>query len=122
MGVADLHRVVEEAFNAGDVDRLVGLYEPDATLVGEDGVAALGLDAIREAWAASISFGGKITLTTRHALEQGDLALLSNQWTFEMPGLVVSSITAEVARRQPDGSWRYVIDNPYAAPVPEAVT
>jgi hypothetical protein len=28
----------------------------------------------------------------------------------------MSAITAEVARRQPDGGWLYVIDNPYAGP------
>ena len=35
-------------------------------------------------------------------------------WTYEDEGGSFSSVTAEVARRQDDGSWRYVIDNPYA--------
>ncbi len=57
-------------------------------------------------------------MTTRYAVEQGDIALLSNAWTFEMDGApVASSVTAEVARRQPDGSWRYIIDNPYGVPM-----
>ena len=43
---------------------------------------------------------------------------MSNQYTFSMPGYSASWITAEVARRQPDGSWKYVLDNPYAAPTP----
>ena len=38
--------------------------------------------------------------------------------TFSMPGYSASWITAEVARRQPDGSWKFVLDNPYAAPAP----
>jgi hypothetical protein len=29
---------------------------------------------------------------------------------------VGGSITSEVARRQSDGTWRYVIDNPYGVP------
>ena len=117
MEPVELHQSVQDAFNAGDVEALVRLYEPDATLLGENGETAVGVDAIREAWAASVSFGGTITLATRFVVEEGDIALLSNQWTFTMPGMEVSSITAEVARRQPDGSWRYVIDNPYAASV-----
>jgi ketosteroid isomerase-like protein len=57
-------------------------------------------------------------MTTRFAVEQGDIALLSNAWIFEMDGAAVArSVTAEVARRQPDGSWRYIIDNPYGAPM-----
>ena len=56
-------------------------------------------------------------MTTRYSVEQGDIALLSNVWKFELDGSeAATAITAEVARRQPDGSWRYVIDNPYAAP------
>jgi hypothetical protein len=45
--------------------------------------------------------------------------LLSNSWTFEVEGTSFSGVTAEVARRQADGSWLYLIDNPYAGlPVP----
>jgi hypothetical protein len=31
----------------------------------------------------------------------------------------LSAITAEVARREPDGSWLYVVDSPYASLEPE---
>ena len=55
-------------------------------------------------------------MATRFVSEADGVALLSNAWTFEMDGaLVASSVTAEVARRHGDGSWRYLIDNPYAA-------
>jgi ketosteroid isomerase-like protein len=108
---------VRDGINAGDVDALVDLYEPDAVLLGEDGSAAAGTAQIRTAYESLVAYGGTISLQTRYAVESGDLAMLSNQYTFSMPGFSVSWITAEVARRQPDGSWRYVIDNPYAAPV-----
>ena len=121
MGPADLHRRVEQAFNAADIDALLDLYEPDACLLGEDGTPARGLDAIREVWTRLVALGGHISLTTRHAVEVDDLALLSNSWTFEIGGeAVASSVTSEVARRQRDGTWRYAIDNPYGAPPPDA--
>jgi ketosteroid isomerase-like protein len=108
---------MEHAFNAGDLDALADLYDPDACLLAEDGSAATGADAIRQVYGPLIGLGGRISLTTRHAVEVGDLALLSNSWTFEIGGVpVASAVTAEVAKRQPDGSWRYLIDNPYAAP------
>ncbi|HEX6247440.1 MAG TPA: hypothetical protein VFZ64_06165 [Nocardioidaceae bacterium] len=72
--------------------------------------------SVREVWDTLVSFGGRISMTTRYAVEQGDLALLSNIWTFELGGAeAATAITSEVARRQADDSWRYVIDNPYAA-------
>ena len=43
----------------------------------------------------------------------GDLALMHTPWTMTMPdGSSPAGTTAEVARRQADGSWKYVIDNP----------
>ena len=110
----DLHRRVEDAFNGGDVDALVALYEDDARMVRDDGTAAVGLDAIREIWAGFVALGGRIAMTTRSAVEAGELALLSNGWTFTGDGMEFSSVTAEVARRRADGTWRYVIDNPFA--------
>jgi uncharacterized protein (TIGR02246 family) len=117
MDAAELHQKVETAFNAGDVEGLVSLYEPDARMLGDDGSVAVGLDAIRAVWSGFLDLGGRIAMSTRYAVEAQDVALLSNQWTFTMEGAsVASAVTAEIARRQPDGSWRYVVDNPYSAP------
>ncbi len=109
----ELHRQVEDAFNRGDVDALVALYEPGACMVKDDGSVATGTDAIREIWSGFVALGGRIEMTTRFAIEQDEVALLSNTWTFEGAGMTFSATTAEVARRSGDGVWRYVIDNPF---------
>ena len=77
----DIHAAVTEAFNAGDLEGLMALYEPEATMIGMDGSELSGTDAIRENWKALLSFGGQMTLTTRYAIEKGDIALLSNDYT-----------------------------------------
>lgn len=121
MEPADLHHQVERSFNAADVDTLVSLYESDAQMMTDNGSVVTGLEAIRSVWSGFTALGGQIVMTTRYVVEQGDIALLSNAWTFEMAGVqVASSVTAEVAKRQPDGSWRYIIDNPYGAPTEPA--
>jgi ketosteroid isomerase-like protein len=112
MRAGDLHPRVQAALNDGDVDGLVELYEPDTRMVRDDG--SVGLDAIRQIWAGLVAVGGQIRMTTRYVVETGDTALLSNSWTFEVEGTSFSGVTAEVARRQADGSWLYLIDNPYA--------
>jgi ketosteroid isomerase-like protein len=63
-----------------------------------------------------LAMGGRMTVTTRYVIEAGDLAILSNEWTYEAGGESMSAVTAEVAQRQTDGGWLYVIDNPYAGP------
>ena len=114
MTPGDLHEAVQTAYNNRDVDALVALYEDDAWLFGPTGPVQ-GLEEIRAAWTAMTGMGGSIDMVTQYVIEQGDLALLSNRWTLVMDGGEISATTAEVARRQPDGRWKYVIDNPDAA-------
>jgi uncharacterized protein (TIGR02246 family) len=120
MDAGELHRLVQEAFNAGDADALVALYEEDAAMATPDGDFVRGREAIRQQWTGFIALRGTITLITRHAVEVGSIALLSNEWTFVGSGMEFSSRTSEVARHQSDGTWKYVIDHPYAGSDPSS--
>src|SRR5687767_7084814 len=111
MEPAELHDRVRVAFNNGDVDALVGLYEDDASLFGGAGPVK-GREAIRATWAEFVAMGGQLEMETLYAVEHDDIAMMSNRWTMTIGSDVISAVTAEVARRQPDGTWRYVIDNP----------
>jgi uncharacterized protein (TIGR02246 family) len=112
-----IHRMFEDAFNAGDLDALVALYEPEAALVPQPGAVAEGTEAIREALRWFLDRRGRITLDTKLVLRVGDVAYLANRWSLTggtMPDgspAELGATTAEVARRQPDGSWLYTIDN-----------
>jgi ketosteroid isomerase-like protein len=114
MGPADLHSAVQAAYNNADVEALVSLYEADAWLFGPEGPVQ-GLDAIRALWTGFVAMEGQIEMVTQYAIEHGDVAMLSNRWTMTIGGETISASTAELARRQPDGTWKYVIDNPDAA-------
>jgi ketosteroid isomerase-like protein len=116
MTPGELHQAVESAFNDHDVDALVALYEDDAWLFGVAGPVQ-GTAAIRDAWTEMLGMSQHTTLVTQYVIEQGDIALLSNRWTSIVGADEISAISAEVARRQGDGAWKYVIDNPDAAGV-----
>src|SRR6476469_4041858 len=115
MRAADIHPAIESRLNAGDVDGIMELYEDGAEMMGEDDAPVGGRDAIRETWALLAGLGGRSTMTKQNVQEVGDLALLRNGWSFESEAYTASAETAEVARRQADGSWRYVIDHPFGA-------
>jgi len=112
-----LHGLFEQAFNAGDIEALMALYEPDAALVPQPGAVAEGTAAIRDSLRWFLDRNGRIKLDTTLVLRVGDLAFLSNRWALTggtMPDggpAELGATTAEVARRQPDGAWLYVIDN-----------
>lgn len=114
-----LHQQFESAFNDGDIDALMALYEPDCALVGEPGKVASGPDQVRAGLEGLLALKGTAKLTTRDVVQVGDLALLSCSWTLDGTNpdgqpLSIGGATAEVARRQPDGRWLYVIDNAVA--------
>jgi uncharacterized protein (TIGR02246 family) len=111
-----IHRLFEAAFNAADIDELMTLYEPDAALIPQPGSVAHGTDQVREALQRYLALKGQISLETKQVVEVGDLAYLSNTWSLRGAGadgqpITLGATTAEVARRQADGTWRYVIDN-----------
>ena len=115
IALADIHPAVEAGVNNQDLDALLALYEPDASMVVLDGSTVTGTEAIREQWAGVLEMKGQMTLRSRYAIEAGDLAILSNEWTLTAGDQSLSAVTAEVARRQPDGGWLYVIDHPFAS-------
>jgi ketosteroid isomerase-like protein len=110
-------RLFEQAFNAADLDGLLALYEPDATLVPQPDVVVEGIDGIRDSLRWLLDRKGRMTIDSKLVLRVGDLAYLSNRWSLSggtMPDGTPADLgatTAEVARRQPDGTWLYVIDN-----------
>jgi ketosteroid isomerase-like protein len=114
VALADIHPSVEAGVNNQDLDGLMALYAPNAAMVLPDGSTVTGTEAIREQWAGLLAMKGRMTLRSRYAIEAGDLAILSNEWTFTAGELTMGATTAEVARRQADGGWLYVIDHPFA--------
>ena len=99
-----LERLLVSRQRAGDVDGMVALYEPDAVLDCGDGRLILGREAIRTFYAGAVASGRKYDFgVQRLAIVSGGLALTSTR-------LPDGSVTAEVARRQQDGTWLWVID------------
>jgi uncharacterized protein (TIGR02246 family) len=122
VALADIHPAVEAGVNNQDLDGLMALYAPDASMVLPDGSIVTGTEAIREQWGGFLEMKGRMTLRSRYAIEAGDLAILSNEWTYTAGDQTMSAVTAEVARRQPEGGWLYVIDHPFAGLEPEEMT
>jgi len=100
----DLERLLIERQWEGDIDGMAALYEPDAVLDDGRGTLTVGKEAIRALFADFTATGKKFASGNQSpAVISGDLALTSTR-------LPDGSVTAEVARRQSDGTWLWVID------------
>ena len=115
----DCDRLFQEALNAGNLEALVALYEPNATLVAAPGQNATGTDAIRQALAGFVAAKPKIDLQVENTLRAGDdLAVCYGKWTLTAAtpdggATLMSGKSVEVVRRQADGTWRFAIDDPF---------
>jgi uncharacterized protein (TIGR02246 family) len=110
----------ERHLNAGELDALVDLYEPGATLVASPGEQTVGHAAIREVLAGWIAARAQMRLVVGQVLRSGDdIAALYNDWSghyVDADGarVEVAGQAIEIVRRQSDGTWRFAIDDAYA--------
>ncbi|MHA3700545.1 YybH family protein [Jatrophihabitans sp. YIM 134969] len=116
----DLTRRWADAFNAGDLPALMSMYEPDAVLVPGPGADPVrGHAAIEASLQWFLGLGGTLRFTTRFWLVEGDLALGSVAFVMDDgrdqngDPVDLRGSTSELIRRQPDGSWKYVVDHPF---------
>lgn len=102
----DLARLFVQRAQEGNVEGLVALYEEEAVLATGDDEFVHGVEAIRAFYTDFVASGPTfVDGEQAPALRLGDLALTSTR-------LTGGGATAEVARRQADGSWRWILDRP----------
>lgn len=103
----DLTRLFVERANRGDAAGLAALYEEEAVMAYPPGQVTVGREAIRELWEQILAKRPQFTPEPNlPTLTSGDIALTST------PPSDGAGARAQVARRQPDGSWLRLLDQP----------
>ncbi|MFZ0696178.1 MAG: nuclear transport factor 2 family protein [Nitrososphaeraceae archaeon] len=109
---------VVEGINAGDLDSLMMLYEANACFASQPGQLAKSPESVRQSLHSFIDFKGKLDLKVKRVLQASDLALVTTEWSFSGTGpdgnpVNMAAKSADVPRHQANGTWRFVIDNPW---------
>jgi len=113
-------RLFGEHVNAGDLDALLSLYEPTCSMVRRDGSLARGHAEIREVLGRLIVMRARMSTEIVKVVQAGDdLAMVYNDWRMSAKrpdGHPIEAVgkAIEVVRRQPDGTWRFILDDPFA--------
>ncbi|HET7032680.1 MAG TPA: nuclear transport factor 2 family protein [Casimicrobiaceae bacterium] len=114
----DLDRLFARALNSGDLEAMIGLYEPRAALRPAPGQIVEGHAAIRAALNGFLQMKPTIELSPRVLGQCSDIALVSASWTLKGTGpdgkpVQMTGNSIEVARKQTDGTWLFAIDTPW---------
>jgi uncharacterized protein (TIGR02246 family) len=111
-----------EVIETGDLDAALALYEPEATFVVAPEQVVVGHAAIREVLRGMMSVGAKGEIDAVAVVQSADgsVAFTRARGRSTAPGPDGEPFTTEfhsieVVRKQPDGTWRIVIDDPTGA-------
>ena len=110
---------IVEGINSGNIDSLMTLYEHEAGFAVQPGQIAKGQQGIRQSLQGFINMRGKLELKVKRVLQASDLALVISEWSFNGTGTdgnpvnLTEKTAADVLRQQSDGTWCFVIDNPW---------
>ena len=113
----DWPRVFEQHLNAGDLDAVMALYEPEARFVTKSGETLIGRDRIRKVVGGLIEAKARLNSRVVKAVTVGDIAQLYTDFEGTMndesgKSVAIRNKAIEVLRRQPDGTWKLIVGDP----------
>ena len=115
------HEVIDQAdaaFNRGDAEAVLSYYEDHAVWVVKPGRLVSGKAALRKEFEGMFRTKPQVIKEDEHVIECGDIALCTIKWRLVGMGsdgspLATRGCASTILRRQSDGRWHIVIDNPW---------
>ena len=112
----DAHATLAAAFNTGNPDMVLSMYDFNGIIVPEPGKTVSGKEKFEEAIKAILSIKGKMEIKTVYCLQTGNLAVGRSEWSItDGDEIKISAKGIEVMVQQADGSWKIVIDHAFGA-------
>jgi len=106
------------SYNTRDIDVVMRTYEESAVVLFEPGSPVSGAIAIKAAFEDSLAVNPHFDFGKHEVIIAGDIALHLTPWTMigktpDGHSINQSGLSAAVLRKQADGEWLMVIDNPH---------
>jgi uncharacterized protein (TIGR02246 family) len=108
--------------HSGDLQGAVSCFDKDATYIERDGQEIKGLENIEKAMQHLCTWKPDIKGSKQRVTIVGNSAIWIDKWTLKasMPdgnAIEMTGATACMMKRNADGIWVWVVDNPFAADV-----
>jgi ketosteroid isomerase-like protein len=106
--------LLDRAFAQGDLDAVLSFYEDAAVAITEPGKAARGTEELRSFFAGAMQSGSWAEQLRTQVIEADGVALFLSRWTLHSKDVGARTfIATTVFRKQADGGWKALIDNPF---------
>lgn len=119
----DVQGVIEKmttAFQNAEIDKVMGTYGPGAVVLFQPGQPVSDPEQLRQMFSGMAAAKPAFTYSGHEVTVSGDTAVHIAPWdmkaqTPDGKEIRQSGLSIAVLRRQPDGAWKMVIDNPHGA-------
>jgi uncharacterized protein (TIGR02246 family) len=120
MAVLAVVETMTKAFQAGDIAAVMESYEASPLVMFEPGVAVTDREQIIQMFTGFAAAKPVFTYRGHEVVLNGDTAVHIAPWTMVATGpegvqISDSGLSVAVLRRQSDGGWKMIIDNPHGA-------
>lgn len=96
----------------GDLEGVLSVYDIEAVFLNESCETTKSRDELRQALVPLAAAKTKFEFEIKQVVQAGEIALMHTRW--KVSGAQPMTVHAvEVARRQNDGTWRWLIGDPY---------
>lgn len=109
--------LLDRAFNQCDIETALRFYEDAAVIVATPSRTIRGKAELRTFFESAMRSGASAKQLKTRVLEADGVALFLSRWTLTSKGANGDTeprtfVATTVFRKQPDGSWKILIDNP----------
>lgn len=108
----EICQLFQQHMAAGDLDALMSVYDPEVVFLSQAGEVKHGQEELRKELAPLAAAQSRFDYNIRQIIQSGDIALMHTDWEVSSPQPMFT-YAIEVARRQPDGTWRWLIGDPF---------
>ena len=108
----EVDRLFSQYMREGDMDKVLTLYDPDVAFVNRAGEVKRGHAALKAELSRFTDAKQVFRFEIKKVIQTGDIALVHNEWEMVSPTRM-SGYAIEVMRRQSDGTWRYLVGDPF---------
>ena len=109
---AEICRLFQQYMAEGDIEALLSIYDAEAVFLNQSGELSKGRQELRQELAPLAAAKAVFDFSIQQIIQTGDIALIHTKWKVSSPQ-PISAYAIEVARRQPDGTWCWLIGDPF---------